>query len=139
MDRLADGARVLIDYKTGVATADWRGERPDNPQLPIYALLQPASAGRRRLWPGECRRVRLRRRSGTAGDLQAERPEIAARRHAEPRGADRCVVAAHREYGRGFRGRPGRGCADLARLQDLPAARIVPRAGGARGCGDAHD
>ena len=41
IDRLADGARVLIDYKTGVAPADWRGERPDNPQLPIYALLHP--------------------------------------------------------------------------------------------------
>jgi probable DNA repair protein len=38
IDRLADGARVLIDYKTGAATADWRGERPDNPQLPVYAL-----------------------------------------------------------------------------------------------------
>jgi len=32
---------VLIDYKTGAAIADWRGDRPDNPQLPIYALLQP--------------------------------------------------------------------------------------------------
>jgi probable DNA repair protein len=42
VDRLADGARVLIDYKTGLAAADWRGERPDNPQLPIYALLRPA-------------------------------------------------------------------------------------------------
>ena len=42
VDRLADGARVLIDYKTGMAMADWRGERPDNPQLPIYALLHPA-------------------------------------------------------------------------------------------------
>jgi hypothetical protein len=41
VDRLADGARVLIDYKTGLATPDWRGERPDNPQLPIYALLHP--------------------------------------------------------------------------------------------------
>jgi RecB family exonuclease len=34
---------VLIDYKTGAATADWRGDRPDNPQLPIYALLEPDS------------------------------------------------------------------------------------------------
>ena len=42
VDRLADGARVLIDYKTGLAAADWRGARPDNPQLPIYALLRPA-------------------------------------------------------------------------------------------------
>jgi ATP-dependent helicase/nuclease subunit B len=41
VDRLADGARILIDYKTGMAGADWRGERPDNPQLPIYALLRP--------------------------------------------------------------------------------------------------
>lgn len=41
VDRLADGARVLVDYKTGKAAPDWRGERPDNPQLPIYALLQP--------------------------------------------------------------------------------------------------
>jgi ATP-dependent helicase/nuclease subunit B len=41
VDRLADGARVLLDYKTGAANADWRGERPDNPQLPIYALLRP--------------------------------------------------------------------------------------------------
>jgi RecB family exonuclease len=41
VDRLIDGARVLIDYKTGAAHADWRGERPDNPQLPVYALLSP--------------------------------------------------------------------------------------------------
>jgi len=39
VDRLSDGSRVLIDYKTGLAAVDWRGERPDNPQLPIYALL----------------------------------------------------------------------------------------------------
>lgn len=41
VDRLEDGARVLLDYKTGAARPDWRGERPDNPQLPIYALLRP--------------------------------------------------------------------------------------------------
>jgi ATP-dependent helicase/nuclease subunit B len=41
VDRLRDGARVLIDYKTGAADPDWRGERPDNPQLPVYALLSP--------------------------------------------------------------------------------------------------
>jgi len=38
LDRLEDGSRVLIDYKTGWVTPDWRGERPDNPQLPVYAL-----------------------------------------------------------------------------------------------------
>jgi RecB family exonuclease len=41
VDRLLAGGRVLIDYKTGMASADWRGDRPDNPQLPIYALLRP--------------------------------------------------------------------------------------------------
>jgi hypothetical protein len=41
VDRLVGGGRVLIDYKTGIAAVDWRGERPDNPQLPIYALLRP--------------------------------------------------------------------------------------------------
>jgi ATP-dependent helicase/nuclease subunit B len=41
VDRLPDGTRVLIDYKTGAAHPDWRGERPDNPQLPVYSLLRP--------------------------------------------------------------------------------------------------
>lgn len=39
MDRLADGSHALIDYKTGQATpASWLGERPDEPQLPLYAV-----------------------------------------------------------------------------------------------------
>lgn len=37
MDRLDDGTHALIDYKTGVAKlASWLGERPDEPQLPLY-------------------------------------------------------------------------------------------------------
>ncbi len=37
VDRLADGTRVLIDYKSGLANArNWLGERPDDPQLPLY-------------------------------------------------------------------------------------------------------
>ena len=39
MDRLAAGGHALIDYKTGRATPnDWLGERPDEPQLPLYAV-----------------------------------------------------------------------------------------------------
>jgi len=67
VDRLADGARVLIDYKTGVATADWRGERPDNPQLPIYALLHPealVAVAYGRVNAGECGFVAEAERSG---------------------------------------------------------------------------
>ncbi len=68
VDRLADGARVLIDYKTGIAAADWRGDRPDNPQLPIYALLRPESlvaVAYGRVNAGECSFV-----------AEAERPAI---------------------------------------------------------------
>lgn len=39
IDRLPDGSRLLIDYKTGrVSPAAWKGDRPDEPQLPLYAV-----------------------------------------------------------------------------------------------------
>jgi hypothetical protein len=43
MDRLADGTHALIDYKTGsrVTPNDWLGTRPDEPQLPLYAVTAP--------------------------------------------------------------------------------------------------
>ncbi len=47
MDRVdvVDGARVLLDYKTGPArTSQWRGDRPDLPQVPLYAVLAGAQA-----------------------------------------------------------------------------------------------
>ncbi len=38
-DRLADGREVVIDYKTGRrgGPSRWTGDRPDDPQLPLYA------------------------------------------------------------------------------------------------------
>ncbi len=37
---------ILIDYKTGAAApAEWMGERPDEPQLPVYAVAGAAAAG----------------------------------------------------------------------------------------------
>jgi ATP-dependent helicase/nuclease subunit B len=40
IDALADGRKVLIDYKTGeVKPAQWFGERPDDPQLPLYSTI----------------------------------------------------------------------------------------------------
>ncbi|HET7922798.1 MAG TPA: PD-(D/E)XK nuclease family protein [Gammaproteobacteria bacterium] len=43
MDRLADGSCVIIDYKTSDAKpAAWSGERPDEPQLPCYAVTAEA-------------------------------------------------------------------------------------------------
>ena len=39
VDRLEDGELVILDYKTGECSpSDWAGFRPDEPQLPIYAV-----------------------------------------------------------------------------------------------------
>lgn len=39
MDKLSDGELILIDYKTGSPNPkSWGGERPDEPQLPLYCL-----------------------------------------------------------------------------------------------------
>lgn len=39
LDRLAAGGHAIIDYKTGNPTPiHWQGDRPDDPQLPLYAL-----------------------------------------------------------------------------------------------------
>ncbi len=38
IDRLDDGREAIVDYKTGLPTlSSWTGERPDEPQLPLYA------------------------------------------------------------------------------------------------------
>lgn len=40
IDELACGSKLLIDYKTGlVKPTQWFGERPDEPQLPLYSLI----------------------------------------------------------------------------------------------------
>lgn len=47
IDRLNDGSELLIDYKSGTPNiADWFGERPRQPQLPLYQLTtrNPVSA-----------------------------------------------------------------------------------------------
>ena len=43
VDRLEDGELVILDYKTGECSpSDWDGPRPDEPQLPIYAVSTDA-------------------------------------------------------------------------------------------------
>lgn len=40
MDRLGQGGHAVLDYKTGAASVgSWLGPRPDEPQLPMYALV----------------------------------------------------------------------------------------------------
>ena len=43
VDRLEDGKLVILDYKSGeCGPSDWEGARPDEPQLPIYAVTAEA-------------------------------------------------------------------------------------------------
>ncbi len=59
VDRLGDGSLAIIDYKTGAnaAPADWMGERPRSPQLPLYVRALDAEKSVRLLSP-EYARVR---------------------------------------------------------------------------------
>jgi len=46
MDRLEDGSHAILDYKTGAANVgDWLGPRPEDPQLPLYAVSQGDTDG----------------------------------------------------------------------------------------------
>ncbi len=46
IDRLADGRELIIDYKTGEPNAsDWEGERPADPQVPLYAVNHDGRLG----------------------------------------------------------------------------------------------
>jgi len=41
-----EGGELLVDYKTGrVATNDWLSDRPDAPQLPLYAVVSDTELG----------------------------------------------------------------------------------------------
>jgi len=58
MDRLADGGHVLIDYKTSARATPrmWQPPRPDEPQVPIYAVTAPeelAAVAFARVRPGD--------------------------------------------------------------------------------------
>ena len=57
MDRLERGGHVLIDYKTGMPSPrHWEGPRPDDPQLPLYAVAAPedlTAVAFAKLKPGE--------------------------------------------------------------------------------------
>jgi len=39
IDQLEDGRKLVIDYKTGVVSpGQWFGDRPEDPQLPLYSM-----------------------------------------------------------------------------------------------------
>jgi hypothetical protein len=43
IDALENGTQIIIDYKTGKqnSTDSWFGDRPDEPQLPLYCITDP--------------------------------------------------------------------------------------------------
>ncbi len=107
LDKLASGGYALIDYKSGRPTPNaWQGERPDDPQLPLYALSAPeeiAALAYAKLQPGNMKYMGFarekdgwsrRRRTGTgcsrAGGARSKRSAPAsprARRKSTPKTA----------------------------------------------------
>lgn len=75
LDRLPDDRRLIIDYKTGrVDTRVWVDERPDDPQLPLYALGQRdrlAGVAFAQLRIGELRYAGIADRDAVAEGIQA--------------------------------------------------------------------
>ena len=61
IDRLPDGSTVILDYKTSlVSKKSWDGDRPDEPQLPIYAITAnptPAKVAFAQVRRGACKQV----------------------------------------------------------------------------------
>ncbi len=58
VDEMDDGSRIVIDYKTGkVSPYEWFGDRPGDPQLPLYVSALPeklAGVVFGQIRPGEC-------------------------------------------------------------------------------------
>lgn len=75
MDRLEDGSYALIDYKTGRASpSGWLGPRPDDPQLPLYAVNAGENIGAvsfARLRTGDMRFDGISRASGALPGVAA--------------------------------------------------------------------
>lgn len=97
IDRLPDGRRLVIDYKTGkVQVRHWLGERPEEPQLPLYCVTagdEVAAVAFARVRPGEMRYYGLAR----DGDLLPGTKPFANLKEAAPYGAWEGLLAAWRK------------------------------------------
>ncbi|MBF0160688.1 MAG: PD-(D/E)XK nuclease family protein [Magnetococcales bacterium] len=79
LDRLPDDSLVILDYKTGAARpADWFGERPRDPQLPLYLLAQTEAGAQNvaalafcQLQAGACRFSGLSSREGVLPQMES--------------------------------------------------------------------
>jgi ATP-dependent helicase/nuclease subunit B len=81
VDRLTTGREVIIDYKTGdVSTEQWEGERPDSPQVPLYAIAHARPIGAAafaRVQAGDCEFEGIAQEANALPDV--ERGDVATR------------------------------------------------------------
>ena len=88
IDELEDGRQVLLDYKTGrVSPSAWFGERPDDPQLPLYSTVLDgeniAAVAFARLRPDGCGFSGVVAESGLLPGLPASRGAAQVRQATE--------------------------------------------------------
>ena len=89
VDELADGSQLVVDYKLkskAVGPSSWDTERPDEPQLPLYAVTSkkaPAALAFGLFLPGEVKLSGLSAKPGLASGLTAWDEEEHGRSWAE--------------------------------------------------------
>ncbi len=99
VDRLLDGGLAVIDYKSGsVSVSAWLGPRPDDAQLPLYALAagdeEIRAVAFARLKVGQLGFAGLARDEGLLPGVRCVEKSPGARRHA---GSWSALLASWRE------------------------------------------
>lgn len=140
IDRLLDGGLAVIDYKSGaVSVSSWLGERPDDAQLPLYALAAGEQDVRAvafaRLKTGQLGFAGLARDEGLLPGVKTVARHVSARRFA----ADWAQLQAAwreqvRRLGEDFAGGdarvdPKRSLATCERCDLKPLCRVNERLG----------
>jgi len=84
IDRLAGGETLVIDYKSGRnSLSDWLGDRPAQPQLPLYSLAADVDAlAFAQVRARDCRMLGLGETGGIAGVRQDIEKAVANRSQA---------------------------------------------------------
>lgn len=119
IDELADGRRVILDYKTGDPKArDWDGERIAEPQLPLYATHvdgHPAAVSFARVRADDCAFVGLGAEAGLVDGVKVAPDWLATLEqwHA-------AISAVAREV------REGHAPVSFAREDDLKYCEVLP-------------
>jgi probable DNA repair protein len=87
LDRLEGGGLAVIDYKSGqVSVSSWFGDRPDDPQLPLYVLAareDVRAVAFARLKTGALGFAGLAREAGLLPGVETVEKNRSAKKHAE--------------------------------------------------------